>query len=63
VTEGHRALAPNGSHVMDINFLLKREQIALMLAKAADTLEARDAHECLARFYGARVRKIAFSKT
>ena len=45
---------------MDINFLLKREQIALMLVKAAETLEARNDHERLARFYGARLREVAF---
>jgi len=47
---------------MDINFLLKREQIALMLGKAAETLEARNDHERLARFYGERLREIAFPK-
>jgi hypothetical protein len=47
---------------MDINFLLKREQIALMLVKTAKTLEARDDHERLARYYGARLREIAFPK-
>jgi hypothetical protein len=47
---------------MDINFLLKREQIALMLVKTAKTREARNDHECLARFYGARLREVAFPK-
>jgi hypothetical protein len=45
---------------MDINFLLRREQIALMLARAAATPEIKAAHESLASFYGARLRKIAF---
>ncbi len=45
---------------MDINFLLKREQISLMLARAALSFEAREQHERLARFYSARVREIAF---
>jgi len=47
---------------MDINFLLKREQIALILGKAAKTLEARNDYERLARFYGERLRECAFPK-
>ena len=47
---------------MDINFLLKREQIALMLGKAAKTLEARNDYERLARFYGERLKESAFPK-
>jgi hypothetical protein len=47
---------------MDINFLLKREQISLMLAAAATSFDARVAHESLARFYAARLREVAFLK-
>jgi hypothetical protein len=47
---------------MDINFLLKREQISLMLAAAAISPDARLAHERLACFYGARLREVAFLK-
>ncbi len=45
---------------MDINYLLKREQISLMRAKAASCVEAKIAHDGLARGYGARLRRIAF---
>ena len=45
---------------MDINYLLMREQISLMRAKAARSIEARIAHDGLARGYGARLRAIAF---
>ncbi|MEO7692299.1 MAG: hypothetical protein ABIS51_23650 [Sphingomonas sp.] len=48
---------------MDINYLLKREQISLMKAGSAKTIEARMAHAGLARGYGARLRQIAFPKT
>lgn len=48
---------------MDINYLLKREQISLMKARCAKTIEARMAHEGLARGYSARLRQIAFPKT
>ena len=47
---------------MDITFLLKREQIALILGKAAKTLEARNDYERLARFYGERLKESAFPK-
>jgi hypothetical protein len=47
---------------MDINFLLKRQQIALMLANLAPTREIRDAQQTLARFYGDRLSQIAFPK-
>ena len=47
---------------MDINYLLKREQISLMKAGSAKTVEARMAHEGLARGYAARLRQIAFPK-
>lgn len=45
---------------MDINYLLKSEQIALMREKLALTQEARHAQAILARFYGDRLRQIAF---
>lgn len=45
---------------MDINYLLKREQVSLMRAKAARSAEARVAHEGLARAYGQRLRQVAF---
>ena len=45
---------------MDINYLLKREQVSLMRAKAARGIEARAAHEGLARAYGKRLRQVAF---
>lgn len=45
---------------MDINFLLKRQQIALMLAKIATTREIREAQQTLAHFYGDRLRQVAF---
>jgi hypothetical protein len=39
--------------VMDINYLLKREQVSLLMAKLATGREARFAHAGLARGYGA----------
>ena len=42
---------------MDVNYLLKREQVSLMRAEAADCVEARIAHEGLARCYGAILRE------
>jgi len=45
---------------MDINYLLKREQISLMQAKRAHSAEARIAHEGLARCYGARLRETRY---
>ncbi|MEI9851107.1 MAG: hypothetical protein WDN24_10015 [Sphingomonas sp.] len=45
---------------MDINYLLKREQISLMRAEVAGSVEARIAHEGLARGYGARLRQSAY---
>ena len=45
---------------MDINYLLMREQISLMRAKAARSVEARKAHEGLARGYAAKLRRVAF---
>ncbi|MBC9033298.1 hypothetical protein IAG41_12940 [Sphingomonas sp. JC676] len=47
---------------MDINYLLEREQISLMRASAARSVEARIAHEGLARGY-ARLRRVAFPTT
>jgi len=37
---------------MDINYLLKREQISLMMAARAASVEARLVHAALARSYG-----------
>lgn len=37
---------------MDTNYLLKREQVSLMMAARAVTPEARCAHAGLARLYG-----------
>lgn len=45
---------------MDINYLLMREQISLMRAKAARSVEARRAHEGLARGYAEKLRSFAF---
>ncbi len=45
---------------MDINYLLMREQISLMRAKAARSIEARKAHEGLALGYAAKLRRVAF---
>jgi len=45
---------------MDINYLLMREQISLMRARAARSVEARKAHEGLAKGYAAKLRGIAF---
>lgn len=47
---------------MDINYLLKRQQVSLMQASAANSPEARIAHEGLARVYTERLRQIAFPK-
>lgn len=41
---------------MDINYLLHREQISLMMASKAASGEARHAHRGLARGYGAQLR-------
>ncbi len=60
VTERRCALAPHGSFVMDINYLLKREQISLMRAEVAGSVEARIAHQGLARGYGERLRQSAY---
>jgi hypothetical protein len=45
---------------MDINYLLKREQISLMRARAARSIEARIAHEGLARGYRAILRQSSY---
>ena len=45
---------------MDINYLLKREQISLMRAKAANSVEARAAHEGLARCYGEKLQQSTY---
>ena len=45
---------------MDINYLLKREQISLMQAEKARSVEARIAYEGLARGYGAKLRESAY---
>ena len=38
---------------MDTNYLLKREQISLMMARTANCSSSRHAHAGLARAYGA----------
>lgn len=48
---------------MDINYLLKREQISIIRAMSARGVEARLAHEGLARGYAALLREIAFPRT
>ena len=45
---------------MDTNYLLMRQQVSLMRAKEASSIEARIAHNGLARGYGARLSQIAF---
>ncbi|WP_213980615.1 hypothetical protein [Sphingomonas sp. dw_22] len=45
---------------MDINYFLKRQQISLMRAKSARSVEARLAHEGLASGYANQLRRIAF---
>ena len=40
---------------MDINYLLAREQVSLINARRATGAEARQAHNALARAYGARL--------
>lgn len=60
VTERRGALAPFGSVIMDINYLLEREQVSLMRAKAASSTEARLVHEKLAKMYGDEMRGVAF---
>lgn len=57
VTERLCALAPDGSVVMDINYLLKRQRASLAQARNAHCVEARIAHEGLARAYAARLRQ------
>jgi len=39
----------------DLNYLYSRQQISLMAAESATTLEARFAHTALARAYGRRI--------
>lgn len=45
---------------MDINYLLRREQISLMMAARATSPEARHAHGALARGYGTLLAKARF---
>ena len=45
---------------MDINYLLMREQVSLMRARVAASIEARMAHEGLARGYAARLRQSGY---
>lgn len=45
---------------MDINFLLKGEQISLMRAMAASSTEARVAYGKLARCYGELLRQTTY---
>ena len=43
---------------MDLNYLLQRHQIALMLADAAGSQEARSAHRGLARGYADAIARL-----
>jgi hypothetical protein len=45
-----------------INYYLMRQQVSLMRAKAARSVEARIAHEGLAEAYALRLRELAFPK-
>lgn len=45
---------------MDINYLLGRQQVSIMLAANAKGPEARLAHEGLATAYGRRLRLLGF---
>ena len=45
---------------MDTNYLLKREQVSLVLAQCAAGLEARHAHAALAKAYGLLLAKNRF---
>lgn len=45
---------------MDINYLLKREQVSLLRAKSALSIEARIAHAGLARGYAAKLRESTY---
>lgn len=40
---------------MDFNFLYQRKQVELMRAEAAASVEARAAHQQLARLYGEEI--------
>lgn len=46
--------------MLDINYLLKREQVSLLMAKLATGREARFAHAGLARGYGALLAASAY---
>lgn len=43
---------------MDLNYLLSRHQISLMLAQAAPTMEARHSHRGLAAGYADTIRSM-----
>ncbi|WP_200911557.1 hypothetical protein [Sphingomonas sp. Leaf33] len=43
---------------MDLNYLLSRHQISLMLAQAAPTIEARHSHRGLAAGYADTIRSM-----
>jgi hypothetical protein len=45
---------------MDTNYLLKREQVSLMMAARATSAEARHAHTGLARRYGSMLAERSF---
>ena len=45
---------------MDTNYLLKREQVSLMMAERAAGAEARVAHTGLARLYGKLLAERSF---
>lgn len=45
---------------MDINYLLKREQVEMIRSVSSASLEARRCHMIMAEAYSARVSLIAF---
>ena len=45
---------------MDINYLLRREQVSLINARRATGSQARHVHRALARAYGARLAATAY---
>ena len=60
VNRALRVFGSRGSDIMDINYLLKRQQISLMRAKPANSVEARAAHEGLARCYGEKLQQSTY---
>ena len=46
---------------MDLNYLFHRQQVSLMMAAAANGVEAQRAHSGLARAYGVRIDRVRAS--